>query len=192
MAGGIDPGFSNKVMGATKHEKSFVDFEQPYEQNLIGLKGIIYFGVGLFLLIVITFALMWVLLRKMDDQFKEEKTSTNPLAMNDKERLPPEPRLQTAPGFGIQSGHGWVNLELKGPQGEYREYRRQWDEIWERGEKDAATGTMISMPIEEAKKKFIGQNAKSKSGEEAEKAFERSRMFMSDASAGRVASEKRR
>ena len=34
-------------MGSTKHEKSFVDFEQPYEQNVIGLKGIFYFGIGL-------------------------------------------------------------------------------------------------------------------------------------------------
>ena len=179
-------------MGATKHEKSFVDFDKPYEQNLIGLKGIIYFGVGLFLLIVITFALMWVLLVKMDEQFKEEKTSTNPLAMSDQERLPPEPRLQAAPGFRIQSSHDWVNLELKGPQAEYIEYKKQWDEIWEHGEKDPTTGTLISLSIEEAKKKFIAQKAKSRTGEESEKAFERSRMFVSDASAGRVASEKRR
>ena len=46
-----------------KHEKSFVDFDKPYEQNLIGLQGIIYFAVGLFLLIVITFGLMWALER---------------------------------------------------------------------------------------------------------------------------------
>lgn len=179
-------------MGATKHEKSFVDFEKPYEQNLIGLKGIIYFGVGLFLLIVITFGLMWVMLEKMDEQFAEEKVSTNPLAMNDRERLPPEPRLQNAPGFGVESKRDWVNLELKNPQDEYLEYKKQWDEIWEHGEKDAATGTVIALPIEEAKKKFIAQNAKSRTGEEAEKAFERSRMFVSDANAGRVASEKRR
>lgn len=179
-------------MGATKHEKTFVDFEKPYEQNLIGLKGIIYFGVGLFLLIVITFGLMWVMLVKMEEQFVEEKSSTNPMAMTDKERLPPEPRLQLAPGFGVESEHGWVGMELKAPQAEYREYKRQWDEIWEHGEKDPKTGTMISMSIDEAKKKLIGQNVKSKTGEEAEKAFERSKMFMSDASSGRVASEKRR
>ena len=40
-------------MGSTKHEKSFVDFEKPYEQNVIGFRGIVYFAVGLFLLISI-------------------------------------------------------------------------------------------------------------------------------------------
>ncbi len=41
-----------------KHEKTFVDFDKAYETNLIGLRGVIYFGVGLFLLIVVTFGLM--------------------------------------------------------------------------------------------------------------------------------------
>ena len=57
-------------MGSTKHEKSFVDFEKPYEQNIIGFKGIVYFGVGLVLLIVITFGLMWALLGVFEDQAK--------------------------------------------------------------------------------------------------------------------------
>lgn len=179
-------------MGATKHEKTFVDFDKPYEQNLIGLKGIIYFGGFLFLLIVITFALMWVMLIKMEEQFVEEKSSTNPMAMSDKERLPPEPRLQLAPGFKVDSENGPIRLELKPPQSEYLEYKKQWAEIWEHGEKDKNTGTMISLPIEEAKKKLIGQNVKSRSGEESQKALERSRMFVSDSSSGRVASEKRR
>src|SRR5688572_8371893 len=101
-------------MGSTKHEKSFVDFEQPYEQNIIGMKGIVYFGVGLFVLIVLTFALMWALLNVLEDDAKTRQ-SANPMAMSERERLPPEPRLQTAPGFGVQSGTGPVNLELKAP-----------------------------------------------------------------------------
>lgn len=36
------------------HEKSFVDYERPYETNIIGLRGVIYFAVGLFLLIVVS------------------------------------------------------------------------------------------------------------------------------------------
>jgi len=51
----------------TKHEKSFVDFDKTYETNVIGLRGIVYFGVGLFLLIVITFGLMLVLQNVMED-----------------------------------------------------------------------------------------------------------------------------
>jgi hypothetical protein len=179
-------------MGSTKHEKTFVDFEKPYEQNLIGLKGILYFGVGLFLLIVITFGLMWIFLRKMSDEFKEDKTSTGPMAMNDKERLPPEPRLQLAPGFKFENGEKLVILELKPPGAEFHEFRKTWDEVWEYGEKDPKTGTLIAMPIDQAKDKFLEQHAKAKSGEEAEKAFNESKMFMSDSSSGRRATEKRR
>ena len=179
-------------MGSTKHEKSFVDFEQPYEQNIIGLKGIVYFGVGLLLLIVITFGLMWALLRVFEQDAMENKSSTNPMAMTEKDRLPPEPRLQAAPGFGVQSHNGPINMELGAPQSEYRELHKQWKETWEHGQKDPATGAVTSLSIEEATQKFLEKSAKAKSGPEAEKALADSRMYYSDASSGRRASDKRR
>src|SRR5512134_1586142 len=117
-------------MGSTKHEKSFVDFEQPYEQNIIGLKGIFYFGIGLFMLIVITFGLMWALLNVFEDQKVEEMDKErNPMAMTERDRLPPEPRLQAAPGFGVEGPNGKVNLELRAPQAEYWELQKQWKVI---------------------------------------------------------------
>lgn len=179
-------------MGSTKHEKSFVDFEQPYEQNVIGLKGIVYFGVGLLLLIVITFGLMWALLNVFEDDAKESKKSDNPMAMSERDRLPPEPRLQAAPGFGVDSPHGRVNMELGAPQAEYRELHKQWTEVWEQGQKDPATGAVTSLSIEEATTKFLEKSAKAKSGPEAEEAAKASRMYYSDASSGRLAADKRR
>src|SRR5215203_3879116 len=150
-------------MGSTKHEKSFVDFEQPYEQNVIGLKGIVYFGVGLFLLIVITFALMWALLNVFeDDKRKEVQASANPMAQSEIDRLPPEPRVQLAPGFGVESPNGRVNLELRAPQAEYWELQKQWKEVWEHGQKDPHTGAVSSMGINEAKDKFLSQQVKAK------------------------------
>src|SRR5829696_6520591 len=131
-------------MGSTKHEKSFVDFEQPYEQNIIGLKGIFYFGIGLFLLIVITFALMAALLNVFEDDARVNKKSDNPMARTETERLPPEPRLQVAPGFGVEGTDGKINLELKAPQSEYWELHKQWIQTWEHGQKDPATGAVTS------------------------------------------------
>ena len=180
-------------MGSTKHEKSFVDFEQPYEQNIIGLKGIFYFGIGLFMLIVITFGLMWALLNVFEDQKVEEMDrERNPMAMSDREWLPPEPRLQGAPGFGVEGPNGKVNLELMAPQAEYRELQKQWTVIWEKGQKDPHTGVVTSMPVNEAKEKFLNGQVKAKSGPEAEQTALRSKMYFSDASSGRRASEKRR
>ncbi|HKP71057.1 MAG TPA: hypothetical protein VJV05_17350 [Pyrinomonadaceae bacterium] len=179
-------------MGSTKHEKSFVDFEQPYEQNVIGLKGIVYFGVGLLLLIVITFGLMWALLKVFEQDAQQTKGASHPMALKEIERLPPEPRLQSAPGFGVDSERGRVNMELKAPQAEYRELHKQWMEVWEHGQKDAKTGAVTSLSIEEAKKKFLEKSVKAKSGPEAEHAAAASRMYYSDASAGRLAADKRR
>ncbi len=178
-------------MGSTKHEKSFVDFEQPYEQNVIGLKGVFYFGIGLLLLIIITFALMWALLNVFEDDAKARDTS-GPLAMTEQERLPPEPRLQAAPGFGVESEYGRVNLELQAPQSEYRELKKQWDEIWKHGHKDAATGAVSSLPVDVAKEKFLEQAAKARSGPEAEQNALRSKFYFTDSSSGRLATERRR
>ena len=179
---------------SSKHEETFVDFDQPYEQNIIGLKGIIYFGVGLFLLIVITFALMWVLQYQVfQPQFDQvDKLNENPLALTDDERLPPEPRLQSAPGFGVDSPDGErINLELREPQAEYRVLQKQWDKLLEEGAKDPKTGTVISMPIAEAKEKFLKEQG-GKADEQKEKALNDSRSIVSQSSAGRMASERRR
>jgi hypothetical protein len=180
-------------MSSAKHEKSFVDFEKPYEQNVIGLKGIIYFGVGLLLLIVITFALMWALNGVLEENAQETKSSNNPMAFaTDRERLPPEPRLQAAPGFSVDGPNGRVNLELMAPQAEYLELRKQWETAWREGTKDAKTGTVISLPIERAKEMVLQGNIKARTGPEAEHTANASRMVINDSSSGRMATIKRR
>ncbi len=177
-------------MLSKKHTDSVADLNIPYEQNEIQLKGIFGFATGLVLLIVVTFGLMWALIGVLDDYFKP--TTTNPMAMSDKERLPPEPRLQLAPGFGVDSENGRVNMELGIPQAEWRELRKQWDDLLEHGSKDAKTGMMSVMPIDEAKKRFLEQGAKAKSGADADAALAASREFVSEAGSGRAGSQKRR
>jgi hypothetical protein len=180
-----------KIMGNTKHEKSFVDYDKTYEQNLIGLRGVAYFSIGLTLLIVITFGLMWALQNVMEDQARESKASTNPMVMSDQERLPPEPRLQAAPGFGVDSENGRVNLELKAPQSEYWELTRQWNNLLRNGQKDPKTGTVVTLPIEQAKERFLQQSAAAaNTGAAAPNSdiLQKSRLIVSDASSGRQAS----
>src|SRR5947209_14265993 len=99
-------------MSSKKHVDTFNDLDKPYEPNVVGFKGIIYFGVGLLLLIVVTFALMWALLNVLKDYSKENAGAPNPMSVSEKDRLPPVPRLQAAPGFGIDTSNGRVNLEL--------------------------------------------------------------------------------
>lgn len=172
-------------MGKTRHEKSFVDFDKPYERNIIGLRGIVYFGIGLFLLIVVTFGLMWFLQNVMEERAAEiDRQERNPLLKNEIERLPPEPRLQAAPGFQVDGPLGRVNLELKRPQAEYEVLREQWDVLIRRGQR-AEGGAIVSLPVEEAKQRLLEQNVKAASGEQAENALIESRTVISDASSGR-------
>lgn len=175
-----------------KHEKSFVNYDKTYETNIIGLRGVAYFGVGLVLLIVITFGLMYVLQNVMEQQAIETKDAKNPLMLSEREQLPPEPRLQAAPGYGVESENGFVNLELRAPQSEYREMERQWSKLWAEGQKDAKTGTVITLPIAEAKQKFLEENAKTRSGDQTQTILDQSRSIVSYSSSGRTATDKRR
>jgi len=180
-------------MSSHKNESTVDDLNKPYQENEIGLKGIVYFAIGLFALIVVTFGLMWFFEKVvLYDTFADEKTASNPMAMTEKEKLPPEPRVQGAPGFGVDSPHGRVNMELGAPQAEWRELIKQWDEIRKHGNKDPKTGALISMPLDEAKTKLLEQHLKAKSGADAEKVVTESKKYFSDASSGRMASASRR
>lgn len=180
-------------MSSAKHGHSQTAFEKGYEENVVGVKGIAYFGIGLFLLIVITFGLMWALMGVLEDQKSAEmEAQRNPMAMSEVEALPPEPRLQAAPGFGVEGPNGRVNLELTAPQSEWWELEKQYKEIWEKGMKDPSTGAVSAMPIEQAKQAFLSQQIKARSGPEAERLFEESKLRFSDASSGRAATDRKR
>lgn len=175
-----------------KHEPTIPDLNKPYEHNVISVNGILKFGIGLLVLIVITFVLMLILYRVLQENPLETKVAGNPMAVGDKQRLPPEPRLQLAPGFGVESPDGRVNMELGAPQAEYLELKKQWDVLRKQGSKDPKTGAITSLPIDEAKEIVLDQALKAKSGPEAEKFAEESRKYISDASSGRMKSATRK
>lgn len=180
-----------------RHEESYVDLDQPYEQNIIGMRGIIYFGVGLFLLIVITFGLMWVFQFQFlqVEKEKENALNANPMAMNKQERVPKNLQLQSAPGFGVEDPRTGkrTNLELREPQAEYRLLQEIWQDQWENGQKDEKTGTVVSLPIEEAKKQFLADNGeKSKNDASGKDGLDEARSMISASSAGRTRTDIKR
>src|SRR5687767_14460727 len=135
------------MSGKTKHEKSFVDYDKPYEQNIVGLRGIIYFTIGLTLLSVASFGLMWALQNVLEDQAKQtDALDVNPMAVRGVDALPPEPRLKAAPVFGVGEGADRVNLELQAPQAEYWELQKRWTKLLAEGQKDPRTGTVVTLP----------------------------------------------
>ena len=71
---------------------------------------------------------MWGMFRFLNWQETEKEPQPGPMAMTEQERLPQEPRLQAAKGFGVKLENGnWVDLEKREPQAEYRVLREQWD-----------------------------------------------------------------
>ena len=186
----------NKVMGSTKHEKTFVDYDKPYETNIVGLRGVVYFGIGLFLLIVVTFGLMLFLENVMEQQAKDrDAQNPNPMLENvkKKDRLPPEPRLQAAPGFGVgEEGKDRVNLELSAPQSEYWELEKRWKKMWAEGERDPNTGSVVTLPIEDAKQRLLQEGMKARGDQSGLQTMEQSRTQASYTSSGRMQTERRR
>lgn len=180
-------------MGKTKHEKSYVDYDNPYERNIIGLRGVIYFGIGLFLLIVVTFGLMLFFLNVLENDSKvEAERNANPMAEQGKDRLPRSPiRLQAAPGFGVQTKNGYVNLELMHPQAEWEVIQLENKELWENGEK-SENGTVVALPVDEAKKKLLESRSENNSDAKGNEIYKDSMMIISESSAGRTASVRRR
>jgi hypothetical protein len=123
-----------------------------HEASDVNVGSIIKFVGGLFVLTVITFVLMMLLFKVLEDRAAKLDPPARPMALTEKERLPPEPRLQGAPGFGVQrSETERINLQLREPQAEYRELRKIWDDVL-KGEPDPRTGK-AGMPIDEAMKK---------------------------------------
>lgn len=172
---------------------------KTYEQNLIGLRGIVFFGVGLFLLIIVTFALMYAMQNLLEENAAAiDEQQKQPMALQGDEKLPPEPRLQGAPGFKVDGPDGPVNLELTIPQAEYRELVKQWNATLANGQKvrdKDGNEVVVIMPIEEAKAKFleqISQKPVSRQGELTEKAVEDASTFHSYASSGRLKVDKRK
>jgi hypothetical protein len=113
------------------------------------------FVVGLFIFGVIVCILM-LLLFNLFERRRQGEPDPPPLARTGDERFPPEPRLQAAPGFGVEVKPGQrVDLQLKEPQAEMKVVNQIWEkQLTTYGWVDQGAGT-VRIPIEEAKKLMV-------------------------------------
>jgi hypothetical protein len=138
-----------------------------HEVSDVDISGIAKFVAGLFILMVASFFLMWVLFGAFESKIQD--TPTSPMALTQNERLPPEPRLQGAPGFAEQIGKtaqpakkedssptkGGEALP-KDPLWEIKILREHWKDVLENGPVDQ-NGQRYGMPIEKAKEEILKQ-----------------------------------
>lgn len=126
-----------------------------HEASDVNVRSIIFFAGGLLVFGIIVHILMSLMFSYMEKRATKEDPPPRHMALTEKERIPPEPRLQAAPGFGINLGEGKrpIKLELREPQAEYNELSKIWEQDLE-GKPDPRTG-QTSMPIAEAKQKIL-------------------------------------
>ena len=169
-------------------KKVEIDVSKGYEKNEIQLGGIVITVVALFLTCVVSFWLMYVLQNEMEKYWADsEKETARPMSLKAEEKLPPEPRLQSAPGFGIDSPKGRINLELKHPQAEREELEKIWTKEAEEGQKIVHDGkeTIITLPLQEAKKRLLDEGVKTVALEQGKAALDEANTYATSASAGR-------
>jgi len=139
-----------------------------HETSDVQVAGIAKFVIGLSVLMVAAGLLVWVMFTSFASRTKEPERPK--MALSDKERLPPEPRLQGAPGFAeeLQKSATPTMTESgvlatpegsphpKVPQWEISLLRDQWNDVLEHGPIDQ-NGQRYGMPIEKAKEEVLKQ-----------------------------------
>src|ERR1051325_3305438 len=125
------------------------NIDVTHETSDVYVRGIAWFVVGLMVLLVASFLIMWVMFRLLQSRPVEGEKPRSQMALSEKERLPPEPRLQSAPGFAEQldktaqaqkENKSEVSNEIKNaapvpkdPMWEIRVLRDQWDDVMKNG-----------------------------------------------------------
>jgi hypothetical protein len=163
--------------------------EVTHETSDINVNGVLTFVVALTILTIAVYLGMLLLFNQFQSQARKEP-KPGPMALKGQERLPPGPRLQSAPGFGITLSDGsTVELKLREPQAEYRALLADWDKNL-RGEKKDASGNQVSIPIEQAMEKVVSEGLPSRVKTGSTKLEDYAISVPTAASSGRV-SEKR-
>jgi len=139
--------------------------DTAHELSDVQVGGIVKFVVGLFVMTVAVFFLTWGMFRMLEVRSQEPPRS--PMALSGEERLPPEPRLQGAPGFGetLEKSATPNAAEVSGaipsgnpkhPLWEIQALRKQWEDVLAHGPIDQ-NGKRFGMPIEKAKEEILKQ-----------------------------------
>ncbi len=138
-----------------------------HEISDVYVPGIVKFLVALSVLTIATFILVWGLFRSFEKQTTE--TPPSPMALTENDRLPPEPRLQGAPGFaadiekktatrkeGSASAITAGAAQPKDALYEINIVRRHWNDVLANGPVDQ-NGQHYGMSIEKAKDEILKQ-----------------------------------
>jgi hypothetical protein len=129
-----------------------------HEESDVSVRGVGTFVGALAAGMIVVCALMVGMYKAFEWQVhrEESREQRSPMARNEEERLPPEPRLQASRGFRSLDDPK-LNFELMHPQAEWEALQRKWEfELQNAGAPDPNTQAR-RIPIEDAKNAVLGQ-----------------------------------
>jgi hypothetical protein len=159
MARGTQRGNGHGHVRETPDVSHIKNVDVIHEASDVNVGGIVKFVIGLAVLTVAVYLLMLLLFNLLNAKAvkSEQESPPGPLALTEKERLPPEPRLQGAKGFGEDLARTTVtgpSDKPKDPMWEIRELRQLWNDNLEHGLRDPS-GKIVGLPIEQAMEKVV-------------------------------------
>ena len=150
-------GHDSRHVTETPDVSHIKNVDVTHEASDVDVSGVAKFVVALTVLGIVVFVLMWGMFRFLDAQEEEKTPKPGPMAMSPQERLPPDPRLQAAPGFGVKLENGeWIPLEKREPEAEYRVLREQWERDLKCSVEQAPNVRAGCVPIDQAMQKVLG------------------------------------
>lgn len=128
--------------------------EVTHEASDINVRAVLTFVLVLTIATVTVSVGLWLLFKYFNAEEGKQKPP-GPMALTQSERLPPEPRLQAAPGFAVTLENGErVNLQNQAPQAEYRVLKHEWERVL-KGELKDQSGNPVAIPIDQAMQQVV-------------------------------------
>lgn len=139
-----------------------------HEESDVAVRPLLWFVGGLTFFTIITCVAMLLLFKFFQGREESQELAPSPLARQGAERLPPEPRLQLAPGWEVTNdegkrqdlSYGTQRNYVPQPWSEWVLVNQEWQhELKEYGWADQQAGT-ARIPVERAIDLYVERRAK--------------------------------
>jgi hypothetical protein len=139
-----------------------------HEESDVAVRPLLWFVGGLTFFTIIVCLSMYLMFQFFKGREESQELAASPLARQGAERLPPEPRLQLAPGWSVETdgkqrdlSYGTHSNYVPQPWSEYLLVNEQWQrELHDYGWADQQAGT-ARIPVERAIDLYLERRAKS-------------------------------
>ena len=148
-----------------------------HEESDVAVKPLLWFVGGLTAFTIVVCVVVLLMFIYFQRREESQELEASPLARRGEERLPPEPRLQLAPGFGVKTDDGQEHKldytakteRVPQPQSEYLVVRDEWRrELEDYGWADQQAG-IVRVPVDKAIQLYLQRQRAKQQAQESQK-----------------------